>query len=212
MALCTTEDVERLVLRDITADPSPYAEALIADAQAHIEAEIGRTVESASRTETFDGGQQTLFLQWFPVTAVASVVEDGITLTVDDDFKWYRNKVIRVSGDSQIAWRTLKRQSIVVTYTGGYVSPDHDAELEHLGSICAQVVARAFIKGTDLAALPVGASGAIQSVSLEGSDTVTYATGGGGAGSSISGGFRQFVYLEEDELRQLGQYKGLSVA
>lgn len=211
MALCTQLDVEQKLQWKITAEPDTTLTALIADAQAHIEAEVGRTVESAARSETFDGGRVALFLRYWPVSAVATVTEDGVALTVTDDYLWYPSgKVIRVSGDYQTAWKTAKHQSIVVEYTGGFLSPDHDSHLEHLGSLCAEVVARAFRKGAENAALPAGAAGAIQSVSLSGSDTITYATGGGTA--SLVGGLGQFIYLEEDERRQLGRYKGLLVA
>lgn len=205
MALCLQIDVERRLQWDITAEPDSTVTALIAAAQALIEAETGRTLESASRSETFDGGRVALFLKHWPVTAVATVTEDGTALTADD-YKFYENgKTIRVSGDYQVMWKTLKKQAIAVAYTGGFLSPDHDSQLEHLGSICAEVVARAFRKGAENAALPAGAAGAIQSVSLEGSDSVTYATGGG---ATLSGGLTQFVFLTEDERRQLNRYKG----
>jgi hypothetical protein len=207
LALCDQLDVEQKLQWDVTSEPDTTVTALIADAQAHIEAEVGRTLESAARTETFDGGRVTLFLKYWPVTAIATVTEDGVSLTVDDDFKFYENgKLIRVSGGYRVAWKTLKRQAIDVAYTGGFKTPDHDSQLEHLGSLCAEVVARAFRKGAENAALPAGAAGAIQSVSLEGSDSVTYATGGGT--STLSGGLTQFVFLTEDEKSQLNRYKG----
>jgi hypothetical protein len=209
LALCTQLDVEQKLQWDITAEPDTTVTALIADAQAHIEAEVGRALESGTRQETFDGGRVALFLKYFPVTAVTSVSEDGDVLTVDDDYIWNeRGRLLRVSAAGyQKMWTTYKPQSIVVDYDGGYVSPDHDVELEHLGSICAELVARAFRKGADNAALPSGAAGAIQSVSIEGSDSVTYATGGGTA--TLSGGLTQFVFLTEDERRQLQRYRGL---
>lgn len=200
--LCTQADVEKRLQWDVTAEPDPVITMLIADAQALIEAEIGRTVESAVRSETLDGDAWSLFLKYWPVTAIASVVEDGTALVVNTDYRWYSTgKLIRVSGGYQIYWRAYKPQSIVVTYTGGYVAPTHDMELGHLGSLCAEVVARAFRKGADNAAVPAGAAGQIQSVSLAGSDSVSYATGGSTA--TIGGALTQFVYLEEDERRQL---------
>lgn len=208
MALCTQLDVENRLQITFANQPDAVITSLIEDAQAHVEAEVGRTVESAARTETFDGGERTLFLRFFPVTTLTSVTEDGTVLTVDDDFMWYENGgLIRVAGDRQVAWKTLKRQAIDVVYTGGYLSPDHDAELEHLGSICAEMVARAFRKGADAASIPAGAAGQIQSVTLAGSDTVTYATGGG----ELALGFSQFISLLDDERQQLARYKGLAV-
>lgn len=202
MALCTQLDVEQKLQWDITSEPDAVITALIADAQALIETEIGRTVESASRTETFDGGRWSLFLKWWPVTAVTSVTEDGTLLTVTTEYLWYeRGKLIRTAGGYQKAWSNGKPQSIAVVYTGGYLTGTHDMELEALGSLCAEVVARAFKKGADNAALPAGASGQIASVTLAGSDSVTYTDSSGA--TATTGGVSPFVYLEEDELRQL---------
>ena len=212
--LCTQLDIEQKLQWDITAEPDTTVTALIADAQALIETEVGRSLESAARTETFDGGRVNIFLRWHPVTAVATVTEDGTALVANDDFRWYHyGKLIRISGNHQSAWRTRKRQSIVVTYTGGYLAggqPDHNVALEHLGSLCAEVVARAFRKGAANAVIPAGSSGAVQSVSLTGSDTVSYATAGGGTFAQ-TGGLSQFVSLTDDERSQLVRYKGVSM-
>ncbi|MDP9143708.1 MAG: hypothetical protein M3N43_03270 [Actinomycetota bacterium] len=198
MALCVQLDVEQKLQWDITAEPDSVVAALIADAQALIEAEVGRTLESATRAETFDGGRWSMFLTYWPVTAVATVTEDGTALTVNTDYKWYPNgKLIRVSGGHQIYWQTGEMQSVAVGYTGGFIA---GTTREHLGSLCAEVVARAFRKGADNAAIPSGAVGQIQSVSLAGSDSVTYATA---EGSATGGGVNQFIYLEDDERRQL---------
>lgn len=207
MTLCTQADVEKKLQWDITAEPDSVVTAHIADAQALIEAEVGRTLESDTRTEVFDGGRVAFFLKWWPVTTLTSVTEDG-TVLASTDFKWYENgKLIRVFNDYPTYWRTSKPQSIEVDYTGGFLAGTHDSELEHLGSICAEVVARAFRRGAENAALPAGAAGAVQSVSLSGSDTVTYATGGGTA--TLAGGLSQFLYLVDDERRQLNRYRGL---
>ena len=199
MALCTQADVEKKLQWDITAEPDAVVSSLIADAQAMMESEVGRTLESANRTETFDGGfPWSIFLTYWPVSAMTTVTEDGTALTPNTDFLWYtRGKLIRISGGYQIKWGTCKPQSIAVAYVGGYLPGTK--EFEHLGSICAEVVARAFRKGADNAAIPSGA-GQIQSVTLEGSDSVTYATA---TDSATGGGLNQFIYLEEDERRQL---------
>jgi hypothetical protein len=208
LALCTQLDVEQKLQWDITAEPDTTVTALIADAQAHIEAEVGRTLEGATRSETFDGGRAAIALKYVPVTAISSVSENGDVLTVDDDYIWNeRGRLMRVTtGGYQKLWATHKPQSIVVDYDGGFVSPDHDTELEHLGSICAEVVARAFRKGAQNASIPADAAGSVQSVTLDGRGTVSYATGGGGT-ATLEGGLSQFVFLVEDERRQLLVYK-----
>lgn len=206
MALCTQDDVENRLQVTFDNDPDPVVASLITDAQAHIEAEVGRELESDTRQEIFDGGRVAFFLKFWPVTDVTAVTEDGTALTVSTDVAWYeRGKLIRISNDRQILWKTTKKQDIVVDYVGGYLTGTHDAELEHLGSICAEVVARAFRKGADAASIPAGAAGQVQSVSIEGSDSVTYATGGGAA--TFGGGLTQFIWLLEDERRQLEHYK-----
>jgi hypothetical protein len=47
----------------------------------------------------------------------------------------------------------------------------------------------------------------VQSVSLAGSDTVTYSTGSGD--SFAGGGLTAFVYLESHEMDQLGRYRSI---
>jgi len=211
MALCTQLDVEQKLQWDVTAEPDATVTALIADAQALIESHVGRPLESGTRTDIFDGGRVALFLRTWPVTEITTVTEDAVVLAVTD-FKWYPNgKVIRTSTTgSQILWKAYKPQSIEVVYEGGYLAGTddlHDIALEHLGSMCAEVVARAFEIGAENAVVPAGAAGAVQSVHLEGSDTVTYATGGGQ--SFAGGGLRAFVYLEEHEIVQLGRYRSV---
>lgn len=209
MALCTQADVEKRLQWDITAEPDPVVTMLIADAQATMEAEVGRALESADYVEVFNGGHPALFLNAWPVTTVTSVTEDGTVLTVDDDYVWYASgKVIRVSSGYQRMWNTWKINAIEVDYTGGYLAGTHTAELEHLGSICAEVVARAFRLGAANAAAPAGVLvGGVQSVSVEGQGSVTYATSGGETMTLDGGGLSQFVYLVEDERRQLAAYK-----
>jgi hypothetical protein len=210
LALCTQLDVEQKLQWDITAEPDTTVTALIADAQALMEAEVGRSLESAERVQTFDGGPVAFFLKWFPVTAITEVTEDGEILTSADYAFKENGRLIRTGTTGyQTYWRTYKPQSITVEYDGGYLTGTHDSELEHLGSLCAEIVARAFRIGADNAAVPAGSAGAVQSVSLEGSDSVTYATGGGS--STFGGGLARFVFMEDDERRQLLAYKGLPV-
>lgn len=216
---CTVEDVE-LRLQTTGLDDATV-EALIADAQAVMEAEVGRPLESAPRTETFDGGPRTLWLTYTPVTSITSISEDGETLA-DADFLFKSNgRLIRVANGFRRHWATWKPQAITVSYVGGFVAEEsesssgsssssgvvdgeHALALAHLRSLCTDIVARAFRKGAEAAAVPASAAGPIQSVSLEGSDTVTYATGGVGL-------FRQFVYIEDNEKDELARYKNLPV-
>lgn len=205
MALCTQTDVEQKLQIDFDLDDEPVVAALIADAQALIETEVGRPLESDDYTEVFDGGRVHVHVDHWPITEVAAVTEDGDPLTALTDFRWYPNgKIIRVAGGYQVAWRTQKTQAITVEYTGGYLAaagPGHVMALEHLGSLCAEVVARAFKEGVK----PTEAAGLVQSVSLAGSDTVTYETG-----VSNLEGVNGFVFLTPDERFQLARYQRFS--
>jgi hypothetical protein len=182
---------------------------LITAAQALIESEVGRTLESDTHDQTLDGGQSTLFLKYWPVTAVASVDEDGTTLVEGTDFLFYEDgRLIRIAGGYQQAWRTSKPRSIDVTYTGGYLAGDHDSELEHLKSLCTEIVARAFRQGAANAVAPAGVGlGGITEVHLDGSDSVKYSTSSGVA-IELGFGLTRFVFLLDDERAQLGRYKG----
>jgi hypothetical protein len=203
--------VEQRLQWDVTAEPDTTITALIADAQALIEAHVGRPLEDGPRSELFDGYRWVLFLRNWPVTAITTVTEAGVALTATDYLLYPNGKVIRTTTTgTQIPWKAYKPQSIEVEYDGGYLAGHddyHDLALEHLGSLCAEVVARAFRKGAASAAIPAGSAGAVQSVSLSGSDTVTYATGSGE--SFAGGGLTAFVYLEDHEIAQLGRYRNV---
>lgn len=68
----------------------------------------------ADVVETLRGyGAQPLLLRSLQVTAVASVVDDGTTLVLTDDYIWQPNGVITRAG----YWGT---GDVVVTYTHGY--------------------------------------------------------------------------------------------
>jgi hypothetical protein len=203
--------VEQRLQWDVTAEPDTTVTALIADAQALIEAHVGRPLEDGPRSELFDGYRVALFLKFWPVTAITTVTEAGVALTATDYLLYPNGKVIRTTTTgTQIPWKAYKPQSIQVDYDGGYLAGEdamHDLTLAHLGSMCAEVVARAFRKGAANAAVPAGSAGAVQSVSLSGSDTVTYSTGSGE--SFAGGGLTAFVYLEQHEKDQLGRYRSV---
>jgi hypothetical protein len=209
MALCTQADVEaKLHGTDLSPVASIVAE-LIIDAQALVESDIGRRVESAAYTEVFDAPAASLWLTHWPVTAVAEVREDGTVLAAAG-YAWYESgQVTRLRGDHRSPWLTTKPQAIEVDYTGGFSSPTYDLELDHLKSLCAEVVARAFRKSAAADALPAGAAGDIQSVSLDGLGTITYETG---TGSGAAGTVGTLVYLDPDQLAQLTRYQAAGVA
>ncbi|MGC9544022.1 hypothetical protein [Streptomyces sp. UG1] len=77
--------------------------------------------EQAGVAVTLDGpGHEDLLLPTLHLTAVASVLEDGVTLAHPADYLWYAHgKLTRMSGGEPIAW-TKKRQGVTATFTHGY--------------------------------------------------------------------------------------------
>lgn len=174
MALATQTDVEQRLQIDFTNPTEPVVVSLIAAAQGHIEREVGRPVEADDYTETFDGPYGPyLWLTKVPVNTITSVTSDGTVLTVIDDFFFVAQtgKVGRVKNGYYRFWDSLKPQSVVVVYNGGFTTVPLD-----LRDLCANVVARAFQAGAVYAALPASA-GSISSISLDGSDSVEYSDG-----------------------------------
>lgn len=78
--------------------------------------------ESVSETFRIERPGKGLVLSRYPVTAIASVVENGVTLAASDYETNAGDGVLwRLQGDSQSRWACGK---IVVNYTGGYLLPN----------------------------------------------------------------------------------------
>lgn len=171
MSLCVQADVEKFLQIDISAEPEPAVTMLIENAQAVIETYCDRTFEAESSiTETLDGpGIERLLLSKWPITTVTSVTEDGVTLTVADDYLIYANtgELARGSSTTRRNW-TSNRQAVTVVYDAGYTDVPHD-----IRDVCTRMVARAFQAASAFANAPAGAS-SIREISLEGSDSVKY--------------------------------------
>lgn len=168
MALCTQEDVEKLLQIDFGNNPDDTITQAIAQATAAVEAYCNQTLETAAGEVTLEatGAETYLFIPRFPVTAVASVVEDDVTLTVTDQYLWYSDgRLRRVAGSFDAYWSQYAN-SVVVNYTAGWVTVPDDLILA-----AAEVAANIFKYGAAFAsqgAVP------IKSVTLDGSDSITY--------------------------------------
>jgi hypothetical protein len=209
LALTTQAEIEKRLQWNITAEPDSVVTSLIAAATGHIEGAIGRKVESANYTETYDADMNPILLEHWPVTTLSTVTEDNTTLTSADYAFYDDGRLLRISNGYVRRWSTRKVQSIDVTYTGGYLAGTHVSELAHIGSIATEIVARAFRAGAASAVAPAGVGlGGIASVSLAGSDSVTYSTVGGES-FQVGGGLTRFVQILEDEKTQLQQYRDL---
>lgn len=204
--LCTQDDVEQRLQINFTATPDPVCAALIAAAQGHIEREVGRPVEDDNYTELFNGTASAyLFLANTPINSVASVTVDGDLLTVATDYLWKTSgKVSRVANGYLTSWDTYKPGIVSIVYNGGWVTPPAD-----LVDVCAWAAARAFKEGAAFAAMPAaGGSGAVQSVTLADSDSVTFS-------DSVTGGLATLadtrpVSLTPEEIAICRSYRRLT--
>lgn len=157
MTLCTAADVEALLQVDIVNDLDPNLLTLIAMATEMIDTELGRTalggVELVETIRHRPGipRESILLNQWPVVAAGLVVVEDGVTLTVADDYDITPGSgiVTRLSSDVPITWAT--GAAIVVTYTPLTVPGTR--------TICAQAVARAIERGRAFATKPAQLGG-----------------------------------------------------
>lgn len=198
--LATQLDFEKFLQIDVTAEPDAAITAYIQSASTIIETYCNRVFTSGSVTaETHDGGFAVVFLRQMPVTAVATVVENAVTLAAADYMFYSDGRLVRMSGGYPYVWY-WKPQTVVVTYTGGYTTVPFD-----IRDVCVRIAARAFQAGAAFAAAPAGA-GAIKSINIEGSDSVTYADAVSGSVATAA------VQLTDVDKEVLNPYRILNVA
>lgn len=178
MALCTIADVETFY-EDVTGQDNKRVAVFISAAQALIESYCNRTFDrTVGKVETLDGGgDRMLRLETYPLETVTTVVEDGDTLTSGTDFVWYpkNGTLIRLAGstDYEGFWST-KRQSVTVTYTGGYEDAQTFPVPDDLRLVCATIAARIWQSRKTVAAGLGSASGPVSGLTLEGVGSVSY--------------------------------------
>lgn len=154
-AFCTIADLEAFVQVAI-GTPNASATAAIAAASAAIQNYCRQRIEQVEGdvlTLTVEPYRSVIVLPEQPVTAVASVVEDGTALTVGTDYHWTTAGVIRRrTGTWNSNW-----QEVVVTYTHGYSTIPDD-----LKGVCIRAAARAYQAG-----LRAAAAGGIAGIASE---------------------------------------------
>ncbi len=181
MALCTQDDVEGVLQLDFGDDNEPVVVQLIAAASAAIENFCGRKFESAGYTEELDGGGlKVLQLEHSPVTAVAQVDEDGITLTEGTHYEWYEGGSLArldvpianafITNVNTSGYWTTTRKGVEVTYTAGFATVPADIAL-----MCANLVSAAFNLGRVRATTCKDTMG-LKRIRLEGSDEIEFDT------------------------------------
>lgn len=119
----TTQASFREDLNEDIAFEDAYLGRLIDRASDAICQYARRTLAKQSYSETFRDvcGMESLSLRHYPVTAIASVTEDGTAVSSGDyEYDAASGVLYRLSSDARTSWNAAK---IVIAYTAGYVLP-----------------------------------------------------------------------------------------
>lgn len=151
-------------------------------------------VEDDEITLDCSGGYK-LFLPELPVVEVVSVVEDGETLTADDDYKLGQHGILHRVGQD---WAS-GIQVITVTYSHGYSTIPDD-----IVAVCVRVASRAYqagLRSAESAGVPGVASKSL------GDFSVTYSseTGGGASEGVLGASAARMLLMSEKDI--LARYK-----
>jgi len=195
MAFCTVADVERFLMVDIPEAKQASATRAINAATAAIQNYCGQVLELIEDEEiTLDcTGAKKIFLPELPVVSVAEVIEDGETLTADEDYKLGQHGILhRLSNDVAIPW-AAGVQILEITYTHGYETMPTDVV-----DICTRAASRAYqagLKSEELDGVP-----GVTAKSL-GDYSVSFGSeqGGGAGGESVLGASASPVLLRSEK-------------
>lgn len=194
---CTVVHVEDFLQVEISdAAKIDSCERAIAEATAAIRNYCHQYIEQVEDDAyTFDvevSRRKKLFLPELPVTSVASVVEDGTTLTEgdDEDYQLANHGVLHRIDD----YWAKGVQIVTVTYTHGYATIPDD-----IVGVCTRAAARSYqagLRAADAEAVP-----GVESKSI-GDFSVSYSSGAGGVGEGVMGasGSRMLLLSEKDIL------------
>lgn len=163
--LITLQDVKNyLQIEESTQDAQ--LTQMIKSVEAQVKKTLGRELESAERTEYYDGdGKGIILVKEFPITAVASLYDDpdrdygSDTLISSDDYIWGQVDGLAPGAirlDLGFFYRSQK--NVKVTYTGGYTT-----------STLPEDIKMALIKL--VGAEHIEANGAIFAINPDGDDT-----------------------------------------
>ncbi len=178
-----------------TAEQSAAARRALTEASQAIRNYCRQHLELVEDDEvTLDSkGGARLFLPELPVLEVSEVIEDGVTLTVDDEYKLGAHGILHRIG---ARWKKGV-QMIQVTYSHGYAELPDD-----IVAVATRAASRAYQSG--LRAAGDEALLGVQSKSL-GDFSVAYASEqGGGAGEGVMGASaaRMLLLSEKDMLNE----------
>ena len=192
MTLATQGHLEKFLQINVTNEPDAAVTMLLENATGIINSYVGRVLESTLYTaELYDPPDgAVLWLNQWPVdpdAAAPTVTENGTLLTVTTHYlvREQRGQIVRVGGSTRpTMWRPHGHDTLSITYTAGYdmtIDPLLEPEAVIARDVCTRIAARVFQAGAAYANAPTGASG-VKTLTLEGSDSVTYADSVSGTG------------------------------
>lgn len=190
----TVEDIEAFLQVDITtAKQIASAQRALTEATHAIKNYTKQHLEAVADEEvTFDvpAGTRMLFLPELPVTALTEVVEDGETLTVDDDYKLGNYGILhRIDQD----WEE-GIQIVTVTYSHGYSEIPQD-----IVDVATRAAARAYqlgLRSAEDGGVPGVASKSLGDFSVAYSSAGDFSVGEGVMGASAA----RFLLMSEKDI------------
>ncbi len=196
--LCTIADVAAFLQITIAAG-STAATRAITEASAAIRNYCHQTIDEAEDDEyAFDIGDNVtkLFLPELPVTEVASVVENGVTLTATTDYKLGNHGILHRIGNY---WYPGV-QTVTVTYTHGRATIPDDVK-----AVCVRAAARSYQAGLSAAQLS-GVSG-VQAQSI-GDYSVQFGSQTSGSDGMLGASAAPILLPSEKRMLDRYRYKG----
>ncbi len=123
MAYIAYTDVETFLNITLSAGGQTLVNAIISAIEAFVDDFCNRKwAVTGNQTEKFDGGTDTFFVKYPPITTIVSVKEDGATLDASDDYYNYGSYV-------KLAVAAVdKPQTVEIVYTSGATLP---SDLKH---------------------------------------------------------------------------------
>ena len=182
MPQVTVEEFEQYGQVDITNQTDAAILLYLASGQSLAEDWCMRPFDYVTdQVDVLDGKRATqLRVSRYPIDAIGSVVEDGVTLVEDTDYLVYADtgRLVRISGANpgRTFFWTWKRQAVEVTYSGGYGGAGPTPTPSALKWLLANIALRIYKPEAAWAAAPDGAGGGLTALSLDGVGSAAFAS------------------------------------
>ncbi len=187
MPLALQIHLEKFLQIDVAAEPDPVVDQLLETASGLVEGFVGRPLELASYDESYTAPAGAIVvLRNGPVdtttnAVVVTILRTGVVLVEGTDYivKPRNSHIVRVTAAGVPHWWEVHagvQAAIRVEYDAGFdftADPLEHRHAEIARDVTVRSVGRVFQAAAASASVPVGAL-AVKSISLAGSDSVTY--------------------------------------